>query len=220
MIRLFHARSLSFLAALACALPAHAAAAPRTEASPSAADAEYWRVVTGRAEKILAPLGLEDAAQRARVRDLIAQHYVDLNDLHGRRDAALKALDEDGDPAAAVRDAFTRKQYALHVTFVARLAAELTAEQVNQVKDGLTYGVLPITYRHYQELYPELTDEQKRRILAWLIEAREYAMDGGSSEEKHAWFGEYKGRINNYLSAAGYDAKAAEKALAERRKRQ
>ena len=25
--------------------------------------------------------------------------------------------------------------------------------------------------------------------------------------KKHAWFGKYKGRINNYLSAAGYDLK-------------
>lgn len=220
MKRPFHAWPLGFLAAVILALPVHAAASPQGAATRDAAAAEYWQVVTGRAEKILAPLDLSDAAQAARVRDLIAQHYVDLNDLHGRRDAALEALDEDGDPAAAVRDAFTRAQHALHVTFIARLAAELTPEQVSQVKDGLTYGVLPITYRHYQELYPDLTDEQKRQILAWLIEAREYAMDGGSSEEKHAWFGEYKGRINNYLSAAGYDAKAAEKALAERRKRQ
>jgi hypothetical protein len=32
-------------------------------------------------------------------------------------------------------------------------------------------------------------------------------MDAGSSDEKHKWFGKYKGRINNYLSAAGYDMK-------------
>ena len=43
-------------------------------------------------------------------------------------------------------------------------------------------------------------------------------MDAGSSEEKHAMFGKYKGRINNYLSAAGYDMKQAEKDLAERQK--
>ncbi len=36
--------------------------------------------------------------------------------------------------------------------------------------------------------------------MSLLWEAREHAIDGGSSEEKHAWFGKYKGRIiNNYL---------------------
>ena len=52
--------------------------------------------------------------------------------------------------------------------------------------------------------------------MANLLEAREYAMDAGSSEEKHGWFGKFKGRINNYLSKAGYDLRAAEEARAER----
>ena len=32
-------------------------------------------------------------------------------------------------------------------------------------------------------------------------------MDAESSNKKHEWFGKYKGRINNYLSAAGYNMK-------------
>jgi hypothetical protein len=106
----------------------------------------------------------------------------------------------------------------LHRRFVARLSVELTPEQVDKVKDGLTYGVVRITYDRYLDLLPRLNDEQKREILANLIEAREHAMDGGSSEEKHAIFGKYKGRINNYLSAQGFDLKAAEKELAARQK--
>ena len=43
--------------------------------------------------------------------------------------------------------------------------------------------------------------------MIWLTEARERAIDAESSDKKHAWFGKYKGRINNYLSAAGYDLK-------------
>jgi hypothetical protein len=58
-----------------------------------------------------------------------------------------------------------------------------------------------------------LSDEQKKQIKAWLIEARELAMDQGSAEEKHHVFGKYKGKINNYLAAAGYDLKEAEKNL-------
>ena len=101
---------------------------------------------------------------------------------------------------------------------MARLSVELTPEQVDKVKDGMTYGVVGITYKRYLELFPNLKDEQKREILANLVEAREYAMDAGSSEEKHAIFGKYKGRINNYLSKAGYDMKQAEKNLAEKQK--
>ena len=62
--------------------------------------------------------------------------------------------------------------------------------------------------------------EQQRTIRAWLLEAREHAMDAGSSDEKHAMFGKYKGRINNYLSAEGYDAKKAERELKDRKAKQ
>jgi hypothetical protein len=43
-------------------------------------------------------------------------------------------------------------------------------------------------------------------------------MDGESSEKKHWWFGKYKGRINNYLSAQGYDINKERKDWAERSK--
>ena len=85
------------------------------------------------------------------------------------------------------------------------LSAHLTSAQVDQVKDGMTYGVLQVTYKGYNDMIPTLTSPQKEQIMSWLIEARELAMDAESSEKKHAAFGKYKGRINNYLSAAGYD---------------
>ena len=39
-------------------------------------------------------------------------------------------------------------------------------------------------------------------------EAREFAIDASDSKSKHAWFGKYKGRINNWLTARGYDLKS------------
>ena len=71
----------------------------------------------------------------------------------------------------------------------------------------MTYRVLPITFAAYLDMLPRLTNEQKDTIYYWLQVAREQAMDAGSSEKKHAVFGRYKGKINNYLSAAGYDMK-------------
>ncbi len=95
----------------------------------------------------------------------------------------------------------------LHKKYLKKLSSNLTEKQVEMVKDGMTYNVLPITYKAYQEEILTLSDDQKKQILTWLTEAREFAMDAESSDKKHAWFGKYKGRINNYLSAAGYDLK-------------
>ena len=80
----------------------------------------------------------------------------------------------------------------------------------------MTYNVLNVTYTAYQDMLPSLTGEQKKQILAWLTEAREHAMDAESSDKKHAWFGKYKGRINNYLAKAGVDMKQAEKEWQQR----
>jgi hypothetical protein len=69
----------------------------------------------------------------------------------------------------------------------------------------MTYGVVPKTYQAHLDMIPSLTDFEKAQILAWLKEAREFAMDAENSNAKHGWFGKYKGRINNWLSKRGYD---------------
>lgn len=178
-----------------------------------------------RAEKITATLGLTDPAKLSRVSDAIAAHYADTNVLHDATAARIKALLRTPGAAPATIETATKalrteaepKLAVLHASFLVKLAADLTPAQIEQVKDGLTYGVLPLTLRVYQEMLPELTAPQKAQLLAWLTEAREHAMDAGSSDEKHAWFGKYKGKINNYLAAAGYNMKQAEKNLATKR---
>jgi hypothetical protein len=195
-------------------------------ASTSDAEAAYTQDITKRADKIVATLGIADNAAKTRVRDLIVGQYRTLSEIHGARDAKFAEVKhgQPVDPAVAeawikaARDAANLKLADVHRRFVARLAVELSPEQVDKVKDGLTYGVVGITYKRYLELFPNLKESEKREIQANLIEARELAMDAGSSEEKHAVFGKYKGRINNYLSAAGYDMKQAEKNLAEKQK--
>lgn len=179
-----------------------------------------------RAEKIVGKLALTDSSQRGRVSDAIAEHYRGVNLIHDKTGARIKSLKEQASAdetvtAAAistVREEARPHLQKLHAEFLSRLSADLSPSQIEQVKDGLTYGVLPLTYRVYQQMLPDLTAEQKTQILAWLTEARELAIDAGSSEEKHAWFGKYKGKINNYLAKAGYNMKQAEKELAERNK--
>ena len=187
-------------------------------ASPKASEPDaYTRTAELRADKIAASLALADPLKTARVRDVIARQYVDLHALHAVRDARIaeaKSLpDRAAASAVAAKGSIDPQLTVLHAAYLARLAEELAPAQIERVKDGMTYGVLPLTFRVYQQMLPELTAAQKDQILAWLTEARELAMTGSTSGEKHAWFGKYKGRINNYLSAAGYDLKQAEKNL-------
>lgn len=207
--------------AVASATASHLAVANQVAADDEAA---YTRAITDRADKIVDTLAIGDAAKATRVRDLLVRQYRSLREIHDARDARIAQAKKSPSADTTVAEAWTKvtrdhanlKLLDLHRNFVARLSVELTPEQVDKVKDGMTYGVVQVTYNRYLELLPTLNDEKKREILANLIEAREHAMDAGSSEEKHAIFGKFKGRINNYLSAAGVDLKQAEKELAAR----
>ncbi|WP_254846601.1 DUF3826 domain-containing protein [Hymenobacter sp. CRA2] len=186
--------------------------------APESKDAAYTRTITERADKIVAKLPDLAPAKAPKVRSVIVDQYRALNEIHEARKARLAALKAQN-PDEATKKAQTEKIEAettaaldkLHPQYLKRLGKQLTTAQIEQVKDGMTYGVLPITVRAYNDMLPDLTEAQKTQIVAWLTEAREKAMDAGTSEQKHAWFGKYKGKINNYLSAAGIDMKQAGK---------
>lgn len=209
---------------LIAAATATASVAAEVASSPAEKDAAYVVVTNKRADSIVAPLAITDAAKAARVRDLIAGQYRALSANQEIRDARIKAARANPGATKEAVDAAVKSAMAdsdakveqLHREYLANLAAELTPAQVDLVKDGMTYGVLPLTFRVYQQMLPNLTAEQRQQILDWLTEAREHAMDANTADEKHAWFGKYKGRVNNYLAKAGYNMKEAEKNLTKK----
>ena len=206
-------KRFTVMAAIA-ALSAGVAAA---QTQPS--DAAYEADLAKRADGVLQVLKLEDQAKAVRVREALIAQYRSLRTLHDARDAKLKQLpSQDKDGAAKVKGETDQAVKKLHEEFIARLDADLTPAQVEQVKDKMTYNVVQVTYNGFCDMIPTLSEAQKAYILAQLKEARELAMDGGSSQEKHAIFGKFKGRINNYLSKEGYDLKKANEEWAERRK--
>jgi hypothetical protein len=203
-LRFFSIRSVVLLAAIVCSLSATA----------QQVDTAYQRVLAERTAKIVNTLGITNDAAYKKVQQLLIEQYTQLNTIQDNSKTAVAAIKakqlEKEATDAAVKAEEEKKATALkqlHEKFIAKLNTTLTAAQVEKVKDGMTYSILPVTWTAYLDMIPRLTQEQKDKMYAWLIEARELAMDEGSSDKKHAVFGKYKGRINNYLSAAGYDMK-------------
>ena len=158
-------------------------------------DPQYVETIKGRAQKIVDGLNLTDAQKAENVRNIIANRYFLLNDIHGKYDAKTQ------------QDALQAELYKHHFELQSALALYLNDEQIDAVKDGMTYGRLKRDYNAQMEMIPTLTEEEKAQVLIWLKEAREYAMDGSDSKQKHFWFDKYRGRTNNWLSARGYDLK-------------
>lgn len=197
----------------------------QSDGNTADAEAAYTKTINARAQKIVAALALKDSVKGKKVEAMIAGQYRNLNAIQTDRDTQLKAAKagggskEEAETAAKkIQDEATAKTDALHAAFLKELSSQLTAEQIVQVKDGLTYSVLPITYKGYLDMIPALKPAEKDQIMTWLVEAREHAMDAESSDKKHWWFGKYKGRINNYLAAQGYDLQKERKEWGERTK--
>ncbi len=174
---------------------------------------EYTKVITGRADKIVNSMDFDSENTKLKVRDIIVEHYRFLNDAQEARDADVAKIREEYDENKELCNAkidLRKLEQEIkirdhHFAFYAQLKQIITEEQIDEVKDGLTYNVLNLTYVAFCEMIPSLTEEEKEQISIWLVEAREHAIDGGSSKEKHGWFGKYKGKINNYLSKRGYN---------------
>ena len=188
-------------------------------------DEEYWSVVSKRAAKIVQSLNLNNTEKEKKVQNIIAFQYYDLNKIHDSAKLENAKIKEGNigeelkkEQTEKIKQDVEKKLEKLHKSYISKLQKELADQQIELVKNGMTYNVFVNTYAGYLDMLPNLTDEQKKYIYDALLEAREKAMDAGSSNEKHAWFGKYKGRINNYLSKAGYDLNKESKDWHERLK--
>ncbi len=174
-------------------------------------DPSYVSSIVGRSKKIVDGLELTNEQVAEEVLNILANRYFALNDIYENRDKkiaqAKESLDGDAKQAAIESARFEADAalYRSHFAFPAALSLYLNNDQVDAIKNGMTFNVLNVTYTAYQDMIPSLTDEEKSQIYVWLVEARELAMDAESSNKKHETFKKYKGRINNYLSARNYD---------------
>ena len=173
-------------------------------------DAKYVETIMQRSTKVTDALKITGTARGKEVLNIVANRCFKLNDIYTERDsikAVAKTLTGNDkkqkmEYAEMLKD---QKLYKSHFGFIADLSVYLSEKEVETVKDVLTYNVVNVTYKAQCDMIPSLKLEEKVQILAWLKEAREYAMDAESSKKKHEAFGKFKGRINNWLSKRGYN---------------
>ena len=177
-------------------------------------DTAYVESIVKRSQKIVDGLQLTDQKQARAVRNIIANRYFLLNDIHEvcakRTQYAKDSVQGKGHRQRIIESAQRRRDaelYKHHFELASNLAVYLTDEQIDAVKDGMTFGRLKRDYQAMQDMIPTLSDYEKQQVLIWLKEAREFAIDAADSKGKHYWFDKYRGRTNNWLSSRGYDLK-------------
>ncbi|HEY3761675.1 MAG TPA: DUF3826 domain-containing protein [Verrucomicrobiae bacterium] len=200
---------LFLLITLCAAVPVFAAKEKPadTNESPAQVEADYTKAIEGRTANILKALDLTDTNKIAYVHDTVMAQWRGLRAWHDANDSKIKAAGTDTNAVAQIQVSLRQ----MHAAFIAKLSQDLTPEQVEIVKDKMTYGVVQATYNGYLQIVPNLTDTDKVKIMELLKDGREEAMDGGSQKEKAAIIKKYKGRINIYLDAHGHNVSQAYK---------
>ena len=204
-----HSLALTVIVAAAAMLVQTAAAQTSLPAATKEEmEVVYTTAIENRTADILKLLNLTDAAKSTEVHDLIIAQYRALRARDEAIDAKLKG---DGKEITYANraDQLAAQSQSLHDQFLAKLAGILTPEQVEKIKNQMTYNKVTVTYDAYCAIVPGLTDADKAKILELLKQAREEAIDGGSAPEKSAIFQKYKDQINSYLNAHGYDVTKA-----------
>ena len=172
----------------------------------------YLKTITLRAEKIVSTLWLKSKKKERKIVSIIKKQFDDLNDVYRNRDIEFKNIRTEIKDKAKIdtllveKDLEAQKKAAeLHDRFLHKLKKHLTRNEIEKVKNWMTYNIAIISYKGYLEEILTLNEEQKKQIWDWLAEAREHAMYAGSADEKIAWFWKYRIKINNYLSGLGYN---------------
>lgn len=188
--------------------PAHSAQSSAT------IDEATQRRIEGKAGRLLNALKLEDAGRTERVRKTLGAWFVTMWSWHERHDAELNTLWSEWNKARAVvpKDEFPGEVVAQRIdavyeslkpayqAFLARLASDLTPEQIEAVKETWSRSPgMERTYRAYLEIVPDLTDEQKKVIRDRMLLAREAAMLTDSDKEIVNIYKVHKVKVEAYV---------------------
>lgn len=133
-------------------------------------DTKYVQTILSRSAKVTDALSITGTDKGNEVLHIVANRYFKLNDIYAERDslkAAAKALTGDAkkqktDFAEMQKD---QKLYKSHYGFIAELSLYLTDEEIEKVKDVMTFNVVKVTYDAQCDMIPTLKDEEKSKFL-------------------------------------------------------
>lgn len=166
--------------------------------------------------KVMDKLSLTNDSIRENIQIVIANRYMELREIHLNYDERNRKIEAMGLPKEKAADELERSYYQYNSDlyrsrfgYIAWLSFYLNNEQVETIKDAMTYNLFQVRYNDFLDLLPNLTEADKNRVHHWLVEAREFSMDFETPRKMRQMFTKYRGRINNYLSSRGYDLRKA-----------
>ncbi|MDQ8201039.1 DUF3826 domain-containing protein [Pelagicoccus enzymogenes] len=175
-----------------------------------------------KASAIIKPMRFMDTEQSERAIELTANYLKDIATISQQRSKELSAIGDAPDAAPEIHeqtaDAWKKHRrlaIALRDAYVAQLNTLMVPGRVDRVKDGLTSDWYHLELQRFDRLAPDLTYPERAHIVGLLVEMRENAMLEVEPKLQLQWAHKYRGIINNYIAAQGYDFHALAKTYRE-----
>ena len=179
---------------------------------------DYINDINERAATIVSKLDINNPDKKE-LEAIIIKQYVNIEKIEAKRDSQLEkikktVIDKEKQKLESekVWTAYKVSISKLHDSYLDKLSKKLNESQIVQVKDAMTYQVMPKTYHNFLDMFQNLNDNQKKMIYDHLVEARENAMNVGTHKWQFQWFAKYRGKINNILASQGIELHHTSKA--------
>jgi len=166
-------------------------------------------------------LKLNDGAKEERIKAAIITHLKAVCDWHNEHPSAtvpaginpatgnlLSEMDRQIIASSAIPK-------SVHESLMNVLKTELSPEQIETILDKYTIGKVAFTLKGYQAIVPDLKTEEEAKILEYLKQPREQAIDYKNMKEISAIFEIYKTKCEQYLNSNGRNWKQLYKAYTD-----
>jgi len=154
-------------------------------------------------------LELNDNSKESAVTKIIAAHLTAVRDWHN--DHPYTIVPDGINPVNGERLNKLHRQMiadsaipkSVHDSLMSGLHKYLTDDQVEKILDKYTVGKVQFTMNGYKSIVPDLKPEEETKILAYLKQAREQAIDYKNMNEISGIFEIYKTKCEQYLNSNG-----------------
>lgn len=171
-----------------------------------------------RASNVVAQLDI-NSTDKKKIKAIVVNQYLNIEKIEAKRNSQLEKLEKTVDDqekqklkSEEVWTDYKASISKLHDSYLHKLSKKLSDSQIVQVKDAMTYQVMPKTYSNFLDMFQNLNENQKKMIYDHLVEARENAMNVGTHKWQFQWFAKYRGKINNILASQGIELHHTSKA--------
>ena len=164
---------------------------------------------TKKAAEWVASLNLGDAQKEARVKNVVANHLTTVRNWHNEHPASTVPAGINPVTGNKLSDldreiiADSAMPTTVHTILMDGLKKDLTPEQVEAVLDKYTIGKVAFTMNGYKSIVPDLTADEEAKILGFLKQAREQAVDYKNMKQISAIFEIYKTKSEQLLNNNG-----------------